>query len=64
MGAKIGLVTEHLDIKKFEETLGKYCSSIEFGENVGSDIKMIVETTFTEPGSMSELCVKAHPSIS
>jgi len=35
---------------KFEETLGKYCSSIEFGENVGSDIKMIVETTFTEPG--------------
>ncbi|MCO6459950.1 MAG: hypothetical protein J5I59_00985 [Saprospiraceae bacterium] len=34
----------------FEEQLNNYCSKIEFGENVGSDIKMTVETTFTEPG--------------
>jgi len=42
----------------FEQTLGEFCKTIDFDQNNSSDITMIVETVFTEPGYNIEISRK------
>jgi len=43
----------------FEQTLGEFCKTIDFDQNNSSDITMIVETLFTEPGYNIEISRKS-----